>query len=55
MEAREANAGYPPFRDFVDFISREAELACDPVSSIKALKSAEGEKPRRTRQYKQRH
>ncbi len=47
MEVREANAGYPPFKDFADFISKEADLACDPVSSIQALKSAEGEKPRR--------
>ncbi|XP_034058377.1 uncharacterized protein LOC117537302 isoform X2 [Gymnodraco acuticeps] len=44
MEARHANGGYPPFKVFVDFISKEADLACDPISSIQAIRSVESEK-----------
>lgn len=46
MEAREANAGYPKFKEFLDFLSRKADLACDPISSIQALKSMESGKPK---------
>lgn len=46
MEAKQANAGYPPFSELVDFLSKEADLACDPISSIQALKRVESEKPK---------
>ncbi|XP_032364376.1 uncharacterized protein LOC116678740, partial [Etheostoma spectabile] len=46
MEARQATSEYPPFKVFVDFLSKEADLACDPISSIQALKSMETEKTR---------
>ncbi|KAL6481772.1 hypothetical protein MHYP_G00098520 [Metynnis hypsauchen] len=49
MEARQANAGYPPFKEFVDFLSKEADLACDPISSVQALKNMENEKPKHPR------
>ncbi|KAL7872267.1 hypothetical protein SRHO_G00072500 [Serrasalmus rhombeus] len=49
MEARQVNAGYPPFKEFVDFLSKEADLACDPVSSVQALKNMENEKPKHPR------
>ena len=49
MEARRATSEYPPFKVFVDFLSKEADLACDPISSIQALKSIESEKPKQLR------
>ncbi|XP_062248605.1 uncharacterized protein LOC133957162 [Platichthys flesus] len=49
MEYRQANAEYPPFKVLVNFLSKEADLACDPISSIQALKSVEGEKPKHPR------
>ncbi|XP_076869830.1 uncharacterized protein LOC143521148 [Brachyhypopomus gauderio] len=49
METRQANTGYPPFKEFVDFLSKEADLACDPVSSIQALKNMENERPKHSR------
>lgn len=49
MEAREGNAGFPKFKEFVDFLSKEADIACDPISSIQALKSMESGKARYSR------
>ncbi|XP_049331632.1 uncharacterized protein LOC125799291 [Astyanax mexicanus] len=46
QDFRQANPGYPPFKMFVDFIAKEADLACDPISSVQALRSVECEKPR---------
>ncbi|XP_073711060.1 uncharacterized protein [Misgurnus anguillicaudatus] len=46
MEARQSNSGYPQFKEFVNFLSNEADLACDPISSIQALKSVESGKPK---------
>ncbi|KAL0189882.1 hypothetical protein M9458_016981, partial [Cirrhinus mrigala] len=39
MEACEAHAGYPQFKEFVVFLSKEADL--DPISSVQALRSVE--------------
>lgn len=49
MEARQENARYPPFKVLVDFLSKEADLACDPITSIQALKSVENEKSKHPR------
>ncbi len=49
MEAREAHAGYPQFKEFVNFLSKEADLACDPISSVQALRSVESGKPKHSR------
>lgn len=38
MEVRQVKAEYPPFKVFVDFLSKEADLACVPISSIQAHK-----------------
>ncbi|KAM7380993.1 hypothetical protein PAMP_004254 [Pampus punctatissimus] len=46
MESRLAQARYPSFKDLVDFLSKEADLACDPISSIQAVKKIEGERQR---------
>ncbi|KAJ8375844.1 hypothetical protein SKAU_G00064240 [Synaphobranchus kaupii] len=45
-EIRQAKAGYPQFKELVDFLSKEADLACDPIYSTQALKSVESEKPK---------
>ena len=55
---REAHQRYPPFEDFTSFVVKEAEIACDPVASISAVKihtSAPftGNKPMERRQLNQ--
>ncbi|XP_024119462.2 uncharacterized protein LOC112140681 [Oryzias melastigma] len=42
-EIREMSGDYPVFQTFVEFISDEADLACDPITSIQALKGLESE------------
>lgn len=50
MESQgDGNTEYPPFKEFVNFLSKEVDLACDPISSIQALKSVENEKPKHPR------
>ena len=51
MEARQAYFEYPPFKEFVRFLSKEADLACDPISSVQALKGVESDKPRYPRSH----
>ncbi len=45
----DAHAGYPQFKEFVNFLSKEADLACDPISSVQALRSVESGKPKHSR------
>jgi len=49
MESKLANARYPSFKELVDFLSKEADLACDPISSIQAVKRIDGETQRQHR------
>lgn len=58
MEVRKANVGYPLFKEFVDFALQDADLACDPISSIQALNSVESKKHEsihEAKPFKQRH
>ena len=42
---KENGKGFPPFKEFIQFMIRESNIACDPVVSIQALKgSPTGEK-----------
>lgn len=45
-EMRQTNGDYPAFQTFVKFMSTEADLACDPITSIQALKGLEADKPK---------
>ena len=38
MSSKESKGRYPPFEEFVKFIAREAKIACDPVTSLQALR-----------------
>ncbi|XP_028316746.1 uncharacterized protein LOC114471941 [Gouania willdenowi] len=49
MEARQTNIEYPTFKVFVDFLSKEADLACHPISSVQALKTLQNEKQKHSR------
>lgn len=49
MEVRQTRAVYPSFKELVDFLSREADLACDSITSIQALKAVDSDKPRNPR------
>ena len=51
MEARQAYSEYPPFKEFVHFLSKEADLSCDPISSVQALKGVESDKPKYPRSH----
>ncbi|KAM3872149.1 dynein regulatory complex subunit 4-like [Diretmus argenteus] len=43
---------YPSFKEFASFISKEARIACNPVSSLYALKAAEEKQTRETKRPK---
>ena len=52
-QRKEQTAEFPPFKDFVEFVAKEAKIACDPVTSPMSLKgssSAEYEKGHRVQQ-----
>ena len=52
-QRKEQTAEFPPFKDFVEFVAKEAKIACDPVTSPMSLKgssSAEHEKGHRVQQ-----
>ena len=36
---KETHKEFPPFKEFAKFISAEAKIACDPVTSLQSLKS----------------
>ena len=38
---RAAKTGYPPFAEFCEFMRKEARIACNPVTSLQALKTEE--------------
>lgn len=45
-EEQEKSQTFPIFSQFVKFISREAKIACNPITSLHALKPSEGERTR---------
>ncbi|XP_061887367.1 uncharacterized protein LOC133638596 [Entelurus aequoreus] len=50
MKIRRTNNGeYPSFRTFVEFVTMEADLACDPIASMQALKGLDTSKPKHSR------
>lgn len=44
IEIEEATKTFPSFSQFVEFITKEAKIACNPVTSLHALKSSDGDK-----------
>lgn len=40
-EQLDQDKDYPSFREFASFISKEARIACNPVSSLHALRPVE--------------
>ena len=46
---RTSNGEYPSFHTFVEFVSTEADLACDPIASIQALKGLDTSKVKYSR------
>ena len=47
---KEETGRFPPFSVFVEFLAKEAKVACDPVSSLQALnKDREAARPRNPR------
>ncbi|XP_061767092.1 uncharacterized protein LOC133559382 isoform X1 [Nerophis ophidion] len=50
MKIRQTNNGeYPSFSTFVEFVTMEADLACDPIASMQALKGLNTSKPKHSR------
>ncbi len=37
---KDENRTFPPFSEFVRFLEREADMACDPITSLQSLKSS---------------
>ena len=48
MENLEEWQEFPSFEQFVKFVTKEAKIACNPVTSLHALKSSDGEKVKAT-------
>uniref|UniRef100_A0A3P8URG7 Uncharacterized protein n=1 Tax=Cynoglossus semilaevis TaxID=244447 RepID=A0A3P8URG7_CYNSE len=46
----EQSGQFPSFSQFVKFLIREVKIACNPVTSLQALKQGETEKPKQQRQ-----
>ncbi|KAI2665797.1 Phosphatidylserine decarboxylase proenzyme [Labeo rohita] len=44
IEVEEQHSCFQTFSNFVDFITREAKIACNPVTSLHALKGSDSEK-----------
>ncbi|KAI7805752.1 hypothetical protein IRJ41_018562 [Triplophysa rosa] len=44
IETQEQSGSIPTFSNFVDFVTREAKIACNPVTSLHALKTSDSEK-----------
>ena len=42
VEIQEKTEAFPTFSKFVEFVTKEAKIACNPVTSLHALKSSEG-------------
>ncbi|XP_023204623.1 uncharacterized protein LOC111611627 [Xiphophorus maculatus] len=49
IELEEICNNFPTFSQFVEFIKREAKIACNPVTSLHALKSGDVEKIKTTK------
>lgn len=45
----EQHQRFPSFSEFVKFVTREAKIACNPLTSLHALKPCEGERTSRNR------
>ncbi|KAJ8351224.1 hypothetical protein SKAU_G00227000 [Synaphobranchus kaupii] len=45
-EVEEQSNQFPSFSQFVAFLTREAKIACNPITSLQSLKQGEAEKPR---------
>ena len=39
---KDRTGSYPPFGEFVDFLTKEADIVCDPVISMEALSNDGG-------------
>ena len=35
---KEERSQFPPYKEFVEFVTKEATIACDPVTSLQSLK-----------------
>lgn len=44
MEVEEQNQTFPSFNQFVTFLTRKARIACNPITSLHALKPNENDK-----------
>ncbi|XP_054865646.1 uncharacterized protein LOC129348710 [Amphiprion ocellaris] len=54
MEIEEQTGQFPTFSQFVTFLTREAKIACNPVTSLQSLKQSDLEKSERPKPTRQR-
>ena len=54
-QRKEQKAEFPPFKDFVEFIAKEAKIACDPVTSPQSLKGPYSAETERVNKGQQSH
>lgn len=51
IEIEEATNQFPSFSQFVKFLTREVKIACNPLTSLQALKQDEAEKNKSSRHF----
>lgn len=51
IEIEEATNQFPSFSQFVKFLTREVKIACNPLTSLQALKQDEAEKTKSSRHF----
>lgn len=44
IDIQEQSGSFPTFSNFVDFVTREAKIACNPITSLHALKASDFDK-----------
>ncbi|XP_060081071.1 uncharacterized protein LOC132560422 [Ylistrum balloti] len=42
-QTKEEGNNFPPFKDFVAFVQKEAKIACDPVTSLQSFRTDHGD------------
>lgn len=55
MEIEEESRCFPTFSQFVSFLTREAKIACNPVTSLQSVKQVESDNSERLRGTRQRN
>ena len=54
VEWKQKMRSFPPFNEFMNFVVKEADIACDPITSLQALRGNRPNEPANNAKYGQR-